>query len=268
MAQNYSLLSPLPDGQTSVPIVSDPATVIDMIAYSMTAFIIVAGLAFFIYGIILRMKGGPNSIQQSKGEFKRVFISLGFAFTVVSLLLFVNPAFGQITFRKSTGDIASTQPSSNLNTPTTGKIDTPFIPKNNDDPAGWAAIQNDPPVRAALRGLPNGGITVNKDRCITPVQTSCTTVGGWPESTLNMLAQLRSTCSGRIEITGGTENGHKSHGPGLTPVDISLNDGTLENCIRAFPQVASQSFCKKSYSKFGFTFCDEFSNVSHWHVYQ
>ena len=110
-------------------------------------------------------------------------------------------------------------------------------------------------------------ISVNRSVCINPVQTSCTTVGGLHPDTLVMLADLRKTCGGKITITGGSEAGHKSHGPGLTPVDLSLSDSTLEECIRGFPAGKDIGFCRKTYQKFGYTFCDEIG-VRHWHVYK
>jgi hypothetical protein len=155
-----------------------------------------------------------------------------------------------------------------VSTTPTGTVSNPTIPTNNDDPAGWKAIQDDSAVRAQLKSLPNGGINVNRNVCNNPTQTSCTTVGGLPADTLSMLSSLRSTCSGVITVTGGSEAGHKSHGPGKYPVDLSINSpGGLEACIRSFSVGPSVSFCKKTYSNFGYTFCDELG-VAHWHVYK
>jgi hypothetical protein len=146
---------------------------------------------------------------------------------------------------------------------------TPPIPRTNDDPVGWDAIKNDATVRSELASLPNGGISVNKKVCIVPTQTSCTTVGGLPAETISMLKNLRSACSGTIMVTGGTEAGHKSHGPGKTPVDLSLHvPGGLESCIRSFPTGPQVSFCKRTYVNFGYIFCDENLGIAHWHIYK
>jgi hypothetical protein len=154
----------------------------------------------------------------------------------------------------------------------------PSIPKNNDDGVGWDAIKNDTGVRSRLSSFPNGGVQVNKKVCTNPTQTSCTTVGGWPEETIAMLLQLRNTCSGSIVVSGGTEAGHSSHGPGKAPVDLSLSSpGGLEGCIRSFPKSsrtpkrgngADLCFPGQVFEKFGYVFCDEAGSDRHWHVYK
>jgi hypothetical protein len=170
---------------------------------------------------------------------------------------------------------ASTSTTSTGNPPTTG-CGGVNIPANNDDPAGWGAICGDAAMRAQLAALPNGGITVNKSVCLTPTQTSCTTVGGWPSQTPAMLAQLRSTCSGIIRVTGGTEAGHSSHGPGKAPVDIGKTSDQLNTCIAGFtkssriPKRANGTplcYPNRVFENFGYVFCDE-DGTDHWHVYQ
>jgi hypothetical protein len=157
---------------------------------------------------------------------------------------------------------------------TTGGV---TIPANNDDPTGWGAIRDDPAMRAQLAALPNGGISVNKSVCINPTQTSCTTVGGWPSQTPSMLAQLRSACSGTITVSGGTEAGHSSHGPGKAPVDLGYNNDQLNSCIAGFAKSSrvpkrtnGSDLCYpgKVFENFGFIFCDEAGTDRHWHVYQ
>ncbi|MFA6608547.1 MAG: hypothetical protein WCT07_01400 [Candidatus Paceibacterota bacterium] len=237
----------------------------------MFLIILCVGAASFVFmrGGIYRMQASEAGIRKSNEEFKRGTLGLLgvlglflILYTLNKSLLSGDVGLAALKIKPATnisvsGSTVSSQPSTA----------NPSIPTTNDDPAGWNAIKNDSVVRAQLAALPNGGITVNKSVCITPTQTSCTTVGGWPDATISMLSQLRNTCSGRIMITGGTEAGHRSHGPGLTPVDVSLNDNQLESCIRSFPKTTADSFCYKSYTKFGFTFCDEIG-VRHWHVYK
>lgn len=230
--------------------------------------IMCVGAAGFVYikGGLLRMQASESGIRKSNEEFKRGTLGLLGVFILFLLLYTLNK--GLLTADIGLGALKAsrTKPFSSA-TSTSPSIKSPSIPKNNDDPTGWAAIQNDAAVRSQLASLPNGGITVNRGVCLNPTQTSCTTVGGLPQATLSMLSQLRNSCGGRIMITGGTEAGHKSHGPGLTPVDISLNDSSLESCVRSFPPTPAADFCYRSYKRFGFTFCDEIG-IRHWHVYQ
>jgi hypothetical protein len=127
------------------------------------------------------------------------------------------------------------------------------------------AINQDPVVREQLRQL---GISVNKSVCSTPSSTGCTTVGGMNPGTISMLQSLRSSCGGNIEITGGTEAGHRSHGPGLTPVDIGIKDNTLNTCIRGFSQGPKLDWCNATYTNFGYVFCDEINAEPHWHTFK
>ena len=230
---------------------------------------VVAGGVMYARAGLIRMQASERSVRKSNEEIKRITLGL---LGILSLFVII------YTFNRNilTGDVGlSGLRSSGGGAVTTGVVGggtttpagrTPTIPTNNDDPAGWNAIKDDAAMRAQLASLPNGGITVNKSVCLNPTQTSCTTVGGWPSETPAMLTQLRATCPGRIAVTGGTEAGHSSHGPGKRPVDISLNDSQLESCIRSFPQGPSLSYCYKTYQKFGYVFCDEISVPRHWHI--
>jgi hypothetical protein len=230
--------------------------------------VVAAGVMYARAGVY-RMQASEAGVRKSNEEIRRTTLGL---LGVLSLFVII------YTFNRDllTGDVGlqefrvkpvtSTLSSSNSTPVSTSTSPVPFIPANNDDPTGWGAIRDDAAMRAQLAALPNGGVRVNKKVCVTPTQTSCTTVGGWPPETPSMLAQLRNTCSGNISVTGGTEAGHKSHGPGKRPVDLSLNDSSLESCIRAFPAGPSLNYCYKTYQKFGYIFCDEISSPRHWHV--
>ncbi len=116
----------------------------------------------------------------------------------------------------------------------------------------------------------------------------CTSFEGLPIETVNMLISLEGDCGGKdkctITVTGGTEPGHKSHGPGLYPVDLNCSVNRA-SCLNSTSRLntfittkltknnLSISFCNNVYGSYsgGFFFCDE--NVSktgsgapHWHV--
>jgi hypothetical protein len=241
------------------------------------AFVIIIVTASFRYALagVLRMQASEEGIRKSKEEFKRVTFGLLGVLGLWLILFTVNKDMltGEVGLENlKTDPIKATSNSSGITTGGNGGTtggSAPVIPKNNDDPTGWKAISDDAGVRANLRNLSNGGISVNKSVCINPVQTSCTTVGGLAPETISMLSQLRSTCSGTITITGGSENGHSSHGVGKTPVDLSISSpGGLNDCIRAFPAGPAKNFCKKTYIQFGYIFCDELNTSPHWHVYK
>lgn len=253
---------------------SDTATTLfDSTSFLWTfSFVVIIVVASFRYAYagILRIQGSEKGIKDSKEEFTRVTYGLLGVLGLWLILATINKDMltgnvGLSDLRAKAGGLGSGVVAAR---PTSG-VDTPFIPTNNDDPTGWNAIKND---RAVRDDLYTKNITVNKSVCTNPTQTSCTTVGGLPPETLSMLIQLKDTCKitrrGELVITGGSETGHKSHGPGKTPVDLSLNSpGGLEACIRGFQTGPSLDFCKKTYTNFGYIFCDELG-VTHWHVYK
>ena len=232
-------------------------------------FVAIIGASFYRYMVagILRMQASDTAIRQSNDIIKKTTLGLLGVFSLFLILVTFNKDL--VTGDVGLGSLAIKRGATTAAPPvTTPPATGPTIPRNNDDPVGWGAIQNDPVVRTQLASLPSGGISVNKRVCINPTQTSCTTVGGLHSGTLTMLAELRNACSGTIAITGGSENGHSSHGVGKTPVDLSLNSpGGLEACIRLFPVGPNLNYCRKTYQKFGYTFCDELG-VRHWHVFK
>ena len=247
--------------------------------------IVVAAFYRYVLAGIWRMEASSNAVKKSNDELKRVTWGLLGVFSLFLILFTVNKDMltGDVGLSKlALGGVGGETGSKSGSVGTTAKpksgADNPSIPKNNDDPDGWNAIKNDSKVRASLKSLPNGGISVNKTVCNNPAQTSCTTVGGLPPETISMLEQLRNTCTGGIEVTGGNEAGHSSHGPGKTPVDLSKNKpGNLNECISSFTKSTrapknkyGNDLCypNKVFENFGFIFCDEMGGDPHWHVYK
>ena len=219
--------------------------------------IVVVAASRYAQAGLFRMEASERGIKNSNEIFKKTTLGLLGVFALWLILSTINKDLltgnvGLDKLRATKGVSGGGGGGTTVLKPSSAR-DNPPIPANNDDPVGWEAIRNDSTIRAQLRNLANGGITVNKTVCINPTQKSCTTVGGLPPETISMLTQLRSTCSGEIEITGGSEAGHSSHGPGKTPVDLSVSKpGGLNDCIRSFPAGPAKNFCKKTYTKFGY----------------
>ena len=78
------------------------------------------------------------------------------------------------------------------------------------------------------------GININKGSC-PPAYTNCsgigTNVGGLPGEAINGLLELKKACNCDIMVTGGTENGHQSHGTGKPMVDLR-SDKVTNNYIQ------------------------------------
>jgi hypothetical protein len=122
---------------------------------------------------------------------------------------------------------------------------------------------------AARQQLASAGITVNKANCATPQDTSCTSLEGIPAVAINNLISLKNACtqfnsSCAIVITGGTEAGHKSHGPGNPMIDIREDD-----VVAAFLKDAK---AKQQYTNFGIgqvctVLTQDLTSISYNHAY-
>ena len=221
--------------------------------------------AFYRYVIAgtLRMQASEQSIRLSNDIIKKVTLGLLGVFSLFLILVTVNEDMVSGTVGldglRSKGVSNTNSPVANAPAPKAGA------------PASDTEIQNsingDAAARATLQTL---GITVKKSVCATPSSSGCTIVGGMNPGTLAVLQSLRSACTGNIAITGGTEVvGHKSHGPNKTPVDLSMQDSTLNSCIEKFPKGPNVGdWCKRTFNNFGYIFCDEDSTDAHWHIYK
>jgi len=95
-------------------------------------------------------------------------------------------------------------------------------------------------VRSQLSEASKGGITFNKNECVSDCKAncSCTSMNNLPKIAQDGLLETQKRF-GPIQVTGGTENYivsktgdyvHQTHGPGQANVDISFNNtlnGTL-----------------------------------------
>jgi hypothetical protein len=82
----------------------------------------------------------------------------------------------------------------------------------------------------ATARLNAAGITISSSgNCSDPSNSSCTSLEGIPESTVTSLIALKQQCpTCNIVVTGGTETGHATHGPGRPPVDLRFDQATAD----------------------------------------
>lgn len=234
--------------------------------------IIVAAFWEYVLVGVYRIQASEAGIRKSNETFKRATLGLFGVFSLFLLVFTVNKGLltgdvGLVAF--SVGGSGGGVGQQVVIQPTTQ------IPQKTPSGTDNTSISGDAAIRQLLAKLPNGGVTVNKDVCGFVTQLNCTSLGGLPQETITMITNLRQTCSpGPIQISGGTEAGHSSHGPGKYPVDFSMG-GTLETCIRSFtpssrvPKRANGAalcYPGKVYENFGYIFCDESESAAHWHV--
>jgi len=82
--------------------------------------------------------------------------------------------------------------------------------------------------------LKQAGIIINNPPCAAGQTTGCTNVGGLPENAIVGIIELKDKCKCAITITGGSEGGHTTHGPGNPVVDIRPNQA-LNNFLTGSP---------------------------------
>lgn len=128
-----------------------------------------------------------------------------------------------------------------------------------------------------LQKLNAAGIRINHANIpctqtqLTESAPRCTSVDGLPTDTINMLIKLNNECTvcGGIEVTGGTEPGHDTHGPGKYAVDLARQSDLLN-----FLKTKAQPINSETYLWGGYTFWDERSGATakttgvHFHVYK
>ncbi len=157
-----------------------------------------------------------------------------------------------------------------------------------DSPARYCKdIENEavtPQEESAVRSqLSQAGILVNRpDGCYDRegnqiryqlysqlYSGGCTTVGSLPQNGINKVMDLKNNCSGcDITITGGSELGHKTHGPGRAVIDLRKNEA-LNSYITSKAKSKKQTNYGMKYTMSdGSTYLDEVvkGGTPHWHV--
>ncbi len=129
-------------------------------------------------------------------------------------------------------------------------------------PAGFAytGAGDEQTVRSKLSAI---GVTVNNPPCSKTQTRNCTNVIGLPQAAIDGLQALVGRC-GALTLTGGTEPGHRTHGPGRAVVDLR-RDASLTSCIKAAGGQAKTLSWGIQYVMNGDRLVDEFG-VPHWHV--
>lgn len=219
----------------------------------------IAAMAMYAYaGIRYQSVDSGSKEADIKKDLKQATIGIIGVFGLWLLLNQVNPELlrGEISFKQPDGTVS----------PATG---VPVIPQTPVAPGTPTSESN---IRTALAAIP---ININNaGKTCTGGQTSgCTNVQGMRPETIEMLRLLRSGCpTCDIQISGGTEPGHKSHGINLLPVDLSLSP-SLDAYIakEGAPDLGPVTWqsgggCYRQFVIGGWRFCDEKSAQRHWHV--
>lgn len=114
------------------------------------------------------------------------------------------------------------------------------------------------------------GVKVNAGPCASSGTTGCTNLVGMTDITFRGVVDLKKTCgdSCNVTITGGTEGGHKSHGPNQPPIDLrfdpNLDSYILKNQVSAPQTIPGVGTLYTS--KVGNRNATFLKEDNHWHV--
>ncbi len=215
--------------------------------------VVVAGL--FVTGI-------PEKRKEGKEALKKVVLGVIFVLAMSPLLNWLRPSMQLNTLVFPGTKIFSPQISTQTNQDQTIITDPGTSP---------TVVIGDTTNRQTLK---NAGINIKKDNCTfaqwQELKPSCTSLEELPQETVNMLIDLKNKCKCSIQITGGTEPGHSTHGRSRYPVDLHYDTNSDLNKYLTGPDLNKNpylSFCYNTYGSVdGYVFCDEKSTDRHWHV--
>ena len=122
--------------------------------------------------------------------------------------------------------------------------------------------------------LEDQNVYTNNGPCFANVTTGCTNLNRLPPNAITGLINLKTNCDCSVTITGGTEGGHATHGPGNPIVDLRPDDN-LTKYITGNANVPSNNYRKiMNFNGHNVTFTYESagggtggtSTGAHWHT--
>ena len=143
-------------------------------------------------------------------------------------------------------------------------------------PAGETATRNMICGNDSCYTTSVSNVYINNNSCIPPerdavhIKPGCTNVNGLPADTIVFIKSLPALCGCKVTITGGTENGHKTHAPSSPIFDLRKNDN-LVNFIKKSgsavgPNPSFDGFPKWLYGGYWFTDETRVGGDPHFHV--
>ena len=117
----------------------------------------------------------------------------------------------------------------------------------------------------------DSNVYINNNSCIPPerdgvhIDPGCTNVNGLPLDTIAFIKSIPALCGCKVTITGGTENGHKTHAPNMPIFDLK-HDQKMINFIEKSGSAVGPNPSFLGFSKWlygGYWFTDE---GNHFHI--
>lgn len=192
----------------------------NLIGFGVAFSVIVATIMFAYAGVLyVTAAANPEQVKKAHKVFISVFVGLVIiliAWLIVDIVLSVLTGNGLKIWAQI--PCVADPVSSGFPTSIVGGV------------AGGAPLAGtftDAEARAELSAAGIG--VVSSGNCDNPLQSSCTSLEGIPASSVQRLIDIKNQCGGcNVTVTGGTETGHFSHGPGKPIVDLRFDQATAD----------------------------------------
>jgi hypothetical protein len=213
-----------------------------------------AAVYTFILSGVSRLQASESGIRQSKERFKRGALGL---MGVLSLFLIIDTInkdllIGNIDLKDLRVSTGSTLQQS-----------------TNQQPINQATLPGDGQSKLATLNANNVFINHNNIPCTSSQMTesapACTSLEGMPDETIQVIIDVSKACTlcRTITVTGGTEPGHRTHGIGKYPADLSY-----QTALHTFLQNNGNLVSPGKYGWRGYVFWDEQGGDRHFHIYK
>ncbi len=252
--KDYNVLAPLPKigdagGTTNIQTYLPAAFNLTIAIAAVLAFVMIT-----LGGIIYATSDAITKKEQGKGYIWNAIWGLILVISSWLIINTINPKMLDFSFLNK-------MPGPEIVATSTAYVGAALTPEE---------IADDARVRAIL-ATPPDDVYVYAAICSTGQTKNCVNMNGLPDNAIYGLKHLRKDCKCAITVTGGTEAGHKSHGPGSPVVDIRPNS-TL-NTFLGYPNptngVTNRSVAFKDGGHANFyyeTTAQDGSTGNHWHV--
>lgn len=225
---SYTLLEELPIIGKTVALDSGGLN-----AYLQTIFNLGIGIAIAL-AVVMIVIGGAQYLStdaltgktEGRSKLAHAVGGLILALGVFVILYTVNPDILKLNLDLKNSLKKAEKQNVQISTPTTT---IPTIVKRTEG-VDTSANKDEAAIREKLKAA---GVSVNKNPCpkgvkYQDVAGGCTTLAGLSNATVDKIIALKTGCGCSVEITGGTELGHKTHGIQYSNiVDLSLTSDLL-----------------------------------------
>ncbi len=175
-------------------------------------------LMMTIGGITYITSAGNNAMaEKAKKMIRDAAVGLLLVFFSWLILFVINPdlvGIGENLEKLTRYSVAGDQQSGGSGNGSGGRV------ANGDEPYSEEHMQKEDRVRDILS---QAGVQINKGPCTSPGAANCTDVGELPQKSIDAIVGLKKDCGSacQVVVTGGTERGHISHGPGKNVFDLA-----------------------------------------------